>query len=119
MHRVGRWLDRGRSTANASTRSLGSLEESQNLETALRAVELILNDDIAGAERGLADGNSSFHKLAQGTLAFMKAALGFEQEVMKEASDTLADAESSASSSYNKAQHDTRVFNSNIYDKGV
>ncbi|KAK5455025.1 Mitochondrial outer membrane protein iml2 [Exophiala xenobiotica] len=118
MHRVGRWLDRSRSTANASTRSLGSLEESQNLETALRAVELILNDDIAGAERGLADGNSSFHKLAQGTLAFMKAALGFEQEVMKEASETLSDAESSASASYNKAQHDARVFNSNIYEKG-
>ncbi|KIV78582.1 hypothetical protein PV11_06225 [Exophiala sideris] len=118
MHRVGKWLDRGRGNANASTRSLDSLEESQNLETALRAVELVLNDDIAGAERGLADGNSPFHKLSKGTLAFVKAALGVEQDVMKEASETLAEAEASAYSSYNKAQHDTRVFNSNIYERG-
>ena len=118
MHRVGRWLDRGRSAVNASTQSLDSLAESQNLEIALRAVELIMDDDIAGAEKGLADGNSSFHKLAKGTLGFMRATLGFEQEVMKEASDTLYEAESSASASYYKAQHDSRAFNSSIYDRG-
>ncbi|EHY56227.1 Mitochondrial outer membrane protein iml2 [Exophiala dermatitidis] len=118
MHRVGRWLDRGRSYANVSTQSLDSLAESQNLETALRAVELVLNDDIKGAEQGLADGTSPFHKLAKGTLSFMKATLGFEQEVMKEAQETLSEAESSASSNYYKAQHDPRVFVSNIYDKG-
>lgn len=118
MHRVGRWLDRGRSAVNASTQSLDSLAESQNLETALRAVELIMDDDITGAEKGLAEGNSSFHKLAKGTLGFMRATLGFEQEVMKEASDTLYEAESSASASYYKAQHDSRAFNSSIYERG-
>lgn len=118
MHRVGKWLDRGRSAVNASTQSLDSLAESQNLETALRAVELIMDDDIVGAEKGLAEGNSSFHKLAKGTLGFMRATLGFEQEVMKEASDTLYEAESSASASYYKAQHDSRAFNSDIYDRG-
>jgi hypothetical protein len=95
------------------------LEESQNLEAAMRAVELIMDDDIVGAEKGLAEGNSSFHKLAKGTLAFMKAALGFEQEIMKEASDMLYEAESSASTSHSKAQHDSRSFNSAIYDKGT
>lgn len=118
MHRVGRWLERGRGSGNASTQSLDSLEESQNLEVALRAVDLVLNDDIKGAERGLADGNSAFHKLARGTLAFMKAALGFEQEFMKEASEILYEAETSASASYQKAQHDTRAFHSAIYDRG-
>ncbi|KAJ9602113.1 Mitochondrial outer membrane protein iml2 [Cladophialophora chaetospira] len=119
MHRVGRWFDRGKSSLNASTQSLDSLEESQNLEAALRAVELIMDDDIKGAEKGLAEGNSSFHKLAKGTLAFMKAALGFEQEFMKEASEMLYEAESSASASHSKAQHDSRSFNSTIYDKGT
>ncbi|ETI21765.1 hypothetical protein G647_05834 [Cladophialophora carrionii CBS 160.54] len=119
MHRVGRWFDRGRSSLNASTQSLDSLEESQNLEAAMRAVELIMDDDIKGAEKGLAEGNSSFHKLAKGTLAFMKAALGFEQEFMKEASEMLYEAESSASASHSKAQHDSRSFNSTIYDKGT
>lgn len=118
MHRVAKWLDRGRGSANASTQSLDSLEESLNLETALRAVEMVLNDDLDGAETALAEGNSPFHKLSKGTLSFIKATLGFEQEFMKEASDTLAEAESSASASYYKAQHDVRVFNSNIYDRG-
>ena len=118
MHRVGRWLDRGRAAATASTQSLNSLEESQNLETALRAVELIMDDDIEGAEKGLADGNSAFHKLARGTLAFMRATLGFEQEVMKDASDQLYEAEHTASSGLYKAQHSSNAFQSNIYQKG-
>ncbi|KIW31247.1 uncharacterized protein PV07_02911 [Cladophialophora immunda] len=118
MHRVGRWFDRGRPSINASTHSLDSLEESQNLETAMRAVDRVMDDDIKGAEAGLADGNSSFHKLAKGTLAFMKAALGFEQEFMKEASETLYEAESSASASHARAQHDSRAFQSTIYERG-
>ncbi|OAP54501.1 hypothetical protein AYL99_10949 [Fonsecaea erecta] len=118
MHRVGRWFDRGRSSLNASTHSLDSLEESQNLETAMRAVDRVMDDDIKGAEAGLADGNSSFHKLAKGTLAFMKAALGFEQEFMKEASETLYEAESSAAASHARAQHDSRAFQSTIYERG-
>ncbi|EXJ71233.1 uncharacterized protein A1O5_05039 [Cladophialophora psammophila CBS 110553] len=118
MHRVGRWFDRGRASVNASTHSLDSLEESQHLETAMRAVDLVMDDDIKGAEKGLAEGNSSFHKLAKGTLAFMKAALGFEQEFMKEASETLYEAESSASASHSRAQHDSRAFQSTIYERG-
>ena len=119
MHRVGRWFDRGKASLNASTQSLDSLEESQNLEAAMRAVELIMDDDIKGAEKGLAEGNSAFHKLSKGTLAFMKAALGFEQEFMKEASEVLYEAESSASTSLAKAQHDSRSFRSAIYDRGT
>ena len=119
MHRVGRWLDRGKAAATASTQSLDSLSESQNLETALRAVELIMDDDIDGAEKGLADGNSAFHKLARGTLAFMRATLGFEQEVMKDASNQLYEAEHTASSSLHRAQNSSNAFHSNIYDKGA
>lgn len=85
----------------------------------MRAVELVMDDDIDGAEKALADGNSPFHKLAKGTLAFMKAALGFEQEFMKEASEMLYEAESSASASISKAQHGSRSFHSQIYDKGT
>ena len=117
MHRVGRWLNRG-GVASASTQSLDSLAESQNMDTALHAVELIMDDDIEGAEAGVRDGSSAFHKLARGTLAFMRAALGFEQEVMKQAADELYEAESAASTNLHKAQHDPKAFQSNIYDKG-
>jgi hypothetical protein len=118
MHRVSKWLDRGRAVATASSQSLDSLSESQNLETALKAVELIMDDDIDGAEEGLATGNSAFHKLARGTLAFMRATLGFEQDVMKEASEQLYEAEHTASTNYYKAQHSNNAFHSNIYDRG-
>jgi len=118
MRRVGRWLDKGRAAANASTQSLDALSEAQNLESSMRAVELIMDDDIEGAERGLAHGNSTFHKLCKGTLGFMRAALGFEPEVMKEASVQLYDAESSASTYLYKARNDDRSSYSNIYDKG-
>ena len=46
-----------------SSQSLNSLEEAQMLEDALRAVTLIMNDDVEGAEAGLAKGNSPFHKV--------------------------------------------------------
>ncbi|KPI34597.1 Mitochondrial outer membrane protein iml2 [Cyphellophora attinorum] len=115
MHRVGRWLNRG---ASASTQSLDSLSESHAMDTALHAVELIMDDDIAGAEAGVANGTSAFHKLARGTLAFMRAALGFEQDIMKQAADELYEAESAASANYYKAQHDAKAFQSGIYEKG-
>lgn len=88
------------------------------METALKAVELIMDDDIDGAEKGLQDGDSAFHKLARGTLGFMRATMGFEPEVMKDASNLLWEAESTASASLYKAQHSSNAFQSNIYDKG-
>ena len=112
-------MQRGKLHASASSQSLDSLAESQNLESALRAAELILNDDIQGAEKSLENGNSSFHKLAKGVVCFLQAALGFEQDVMREASIQLADAETSASNDQYRSQHDSRAFQSEIYDKGA
>ena len=88
------------------------------MEVALRAAEMILNDDIEGAEKSLESGNSAFHKLAKGVICFLQAALGFEQEVMQRASAQLADAEMSASNDHYRAQRDPRAFHSDIYDKG-
>lgn len=117
MHRVNNWIGRGK--ALASTQSLNSLAESQNLESALRAVELIMDDDIEGAERGLAEGNSAFHSLCKGVLGFMKATMGFEQEVMKEASEQLSAAETAAYNNHYKAQRDSNAYQSAIYDRGA
>jgi hypothetical protein len=111
-------MQTGRLHASASSQSLDSLAESQHLEFALRAAEMILNDDIQGAEKILESGNSSFHKLAKGVILFLQAALGFEQDIMREASVQLADAETSASNDQYRSQHDTRSFHSEIYDKG-
>ncbi|CUS07265.1 unnamed protein product [Tuber aestivum] len=94
------WLGRGGSGVpvihSTSSQSLNALDEPQALEQALRAMDLLMDDDVAGAEKAIADGSSSFHKLAGGVIGFLRASLGFEPEVMKEASDRLADAEGSA-----------------------
>jgi len=118
MHRVGIWMQRGRLNPSASNQSLDSLAESQNLEIALKAAELVLNDDIEGAERSLENGNSSFHKLARGVIYFLQAAMGFEQEMMHRALVQLADAESTALNDESRAWHNSGAFHSDIYDKG-
>ena len=118
MHRVGSWLQTKKVHASASTQSLDALAESQNLEAALRAATLIMNDDVDGAERGLDQGNSSFHKLGKGVVYFLKAALGFEQDIMKEASQVLADAETTATNDQSRAQRGGRAFHSDIYAAG-
>lgn len=75
-------------------------------------MDLLLNDDVLGAEKAVEGGNSSYHKvfsqthlfchfciygsrgnnlflfwctqLAGGVVAFLRASLGFETEIMKE-----------------------------------
>lgn len=118
MHRVGTWLHPRRLNPSSSAQSLDSLAESQNLEVAMRAAIMILNDDVDGAEEGLRSGHSSFHKLGRGVVIFLRATLGFEQDVMREASERLADAEATASNDYHKAQRDSHSYRSAIYTAG-
>ncbi len=84
----------------------------------MRAVTLIMNDDVQGAERGLAQGNSSYHKLGMGVIVFLRATLGFEQDVIKEASERLAEAESSATLDLYKAQRSDRYNAGGLYSPG-
>lgn len=106
-------------SANASTHSLDTLAEPQHLETALRAAAHIMNDDLESAEAGLANGTSAFHKLAKGMVAFLRATLGFEPEIMREAAERLADAETTASTDNRRAQKDGHSFRSAIYPPGA
>ncbi|RPA77975.1 hypothetical protein BJ508DRAFT_162518 [Ascobolus immersus RN42] len=77
-----------------------------NLEQALKAMACIMNDDITGAEVELKDGDSSYHKLARGVIAFLRASLGFEPEVMREAAEKLNLAETSAEKDRQKSVKD-------------
>lgn len=84
----------------------------------MRAATLIMNDDVEGAERGLSQGNSSYHKLGMGVIFFLRATLGFEQDVIKEAIDRLAEAESSATLDLYKAQRSDRYNPNGLYAPG-
>ncbi|KAK5806276.1 hypothetical protein VI817_000534 [Penicillium citrinum] len=115
MLRVGSWLY-GKKPANASTQSLDSLTEVKDSATN------ILNDDVDAAENGLATGTSTFHNLGKGVVAFVRATLGFEQEIMRQASDRLYEAETSAASEQHRAQHNSHApnaFRSEIYTPGT
>ncbi|KAG9960712.1 hypothetical protein KCU61_g6306, partial [Aureobasidium melanogenum] len=111
-----KWLGAAKHSASSSTHSLSALEEPQALENAMAAVSYILNDDVETAEAELLKGNSPFHKLGQGLSSFLRAALGFEQDIMREASDRLSQAESAA---YDHQRHaDKNAYHSKIYPPG-
>ncbi|RDH38929.1 hypothetical protein BDQ94DRAFT_134916 [Aspergillus welwitschiae] len=119
MFRVGSWLY---GKKPASTQSLDSLSELRDLEDAMRAATLILNDDVDGAEDGLSEGTSSFHNLGRGVVAFIRATLGFEQEIMRQASERLNAAETSAANDQHRAQHNSHApntYHSQIYAPGT
>ncbi|KAK5201422.1 Mitochondrial outer membrane protein iml2, partial [Cryomyces antarcticus] len=116
MKRVGTWL--GGKSHNASTQSLSALDEPQHLADAMRAASEIMNDDVDAAEVGLSKGNSAFHKLGKGVVTFLRATLGFEQEIMREASERLADAESTAAEHQRHAQRSPTAYRSSIYPVG-
>ncbi|KAK4691270.1 tetratricopeptide repeat protein 39, partial [Lecanoromycetidae sp. Uapishka_2] len=113
------WISSKKADLNASTHSLDALAESQNLEAAMRAATYIMDDDLEGAEAGLAHGNSTFHKMGKGMVAFLRATLGFEPEIMKEAAERLSDAEATASADNRKAQKDPNAHRSHIYPPGA
>lgn len=57
--------------------------------------------------------------MGKGMVAFLRATLGFEPEIMKEAAERLADAEATASTDNRKAQKDPNAYRSHIYPPGA
>lgn len=72
------------------------------------------------AEQELASGTSPFHKLGRATTIFLRATLGFEKEVMEQASVRLAEAEEAASEHHRRAVRDpSTAHRSKIYPAGA
>jgi hypothetical protein len=105
--------------STGSTSSLNALDETKALEDAMDAAAFIMDDDIDRAEEELGKGNSVFHKHGKGVVTFLRAVLGFERDVMKEAQERLADAESAASQAQAHAQRDHNMSNASIYSPGT
>ncbi|MCJ1475961.1 Mitochondrial outer membrane protein iml2 [Lambiella insularis] len=112
------WIKEKKSTLHGSTNSLNTAAELQDLDAAMKAVTFIMNDDLESAAAGLEAGTSSFHKLGQGMVAFLRATLGFEPEIIREASECLAGTETTASIDHRRAQKDPEAFHSSIYAPG-
>ncbi|KAM5444123.1 Mitochondrial outer membrane protein iml2 [Microsporum ferrugineum] len=119
---MGSWLYSKAAPASASTQSLDAVTESQDLEHALKAAAYIMDDDVDSAERDLEKGDSSYHKLGKGIVTFVRATLGLEQDIMRQAASRLVDAETSAYNDQTKAQHNANAVNayhSHIYAPGT
>ncbi|KAJ5185621.1 Outer membrane protein IML2 mitochondrial/Tetratricopeptide repeat protein 39 [Penicillium cf. griseofulvum] len=117
MLRVGSWL-----YGKKPGQSVDSHVELKDLHDAMTAATLILNDDVDGAENGLSTGTSSFHNLGKGVVAFVRATLGFEQEIMRQASERLYEAETSAANDQTRSQQNAQApntFHSDIYAPGT
>lgn len=119
MLRMGGWLGGSKHKPYGSAESLNALEEPSQIEDAMEAVSHIMNDDVDTAEAGLNKGSSSFHKLGKGVIVFMRATLGFEPEVMREASEALADAESTAYEHQRRAHRVPHAYHSPIFPPGT
>jgi len=113
MHR---WFSGGQ---NASSLSLSALDEAQALEDAMQAASHMMNDDMEKAEEELSKGSSVFHKLGMGVASFMRATLGFEREVMRQATEKLSEAETAGSEHQRRAQRHPQSSRSSIYSPGT
>ncbi|KAF2691231.1 hypothetical protein K458DRAFT_412536 [Lentithecium fluviatile CBS 122367] len=119
MLKLGGWLGGGKHHRQGHTQSLNALDELAQIEDAMAAVTYIMADDVDAAEAHLSKGSSPFHQLGKGVVTFMRATLGFEQDIMREASQTLSDAENAAYEHQRRANRTPHSYQSPIYPPGT
>ncbi|KAK1990256.1 breast cancer protein, partial [Colletotrichum falcatum] len=128
MSRLGSWFRSSAKGSGASSPSLSSLnlsskeltaKEMADIEDAMTAAAFIMNDDMDGAEERLRKGDSAFHQLGLSMTTFLRSVLGFEKDVMNEASKRLADTEAKAWADYKKAEREGQASSSRIYPPGT
>ncbi|KAI0018408.1 breast cancer protein [Xylariomycetidae sp. FL0641] len=121
------WFKGSSSKAGASASAKTSPAPSQvdlrareiaQLEQAMVCASMIMNDDIDGAEKGMQEGDSTFHALGNGLCIFMRSILGFEKSIMVEASNRLIECENTAWNELKKAQKEGTNSAEKIYPPG-
>ncbi|KAI0872218.1 breast cancer protein [Hypoxylon argillaceum] len=121
MSRIGSWF-RGYTPKSPSASQVEVRAQAvSTLNDAIAGADLIMNDDIEGAEERLRQGTSTYHSFGLAVCVFMKSILGFEKSFMTEASNRLSESETSAWNEIKKAEKEANGSNSHsnkIYPPG-
>lgn len=94
-------------------------EELRHLQNVEQALTLLLNDEIAEADKILKQEDSSYHQLGRGIASFIASMLGVERDLLKNASVLLLAAENRTWEDMKKAQKEPTSFQSAIYPPGT
>lgn len=94
-------------------------EEDQHLQHVEVALLQLLNDDVAGADRTLKEGDSAYHACGRGISSFIASMLGGEKELLKDAATILQEAETRTWDEMKRAQREPTAFRSEIYPPGT
>ncbi|KAL5628633.1 hypothetical protein BROUX41_002024 [Berkeleyomyces rouxiae] len=95
-------------------------QEMADIEAAFKATELIMDDDMDGAEILLRQtGDSCYNALALAVISFMRAILGFEKDVMSSASTQLDTCETRAYADQKRAQKEFTLDMCGLYPPGT
>lgn len=101
MSRLSSWFGGAKADDHAEADAAAAVA---HLEQAMRATNLILNDDLDGAEAALRQGDSTFHDLGTALVFFMRAVLGFEKDNIATTMELCGKCEARAWEDLKKAQ---------------